>query len=57
MDDGILIPRGDLNLIPENITASSARMLKIQEEIMSITATILKKSDDIHNATQKPDAS
>ena len=24
---------------------------------MSITATILKKSDDIHNATQKPDVS
>jgi hypothetical protein len=53
MDDGILIPRGDINLIPENITTASAKMLKMQEELMKISADILKEADDAHNATQK----
>jgi Integrase core domain/Chromo (CHRromatin Organisation MOdifier) domain len=55
MDDGILIPRGEVNLIPENITASSTKMLKMQEELIKISAKILKESDDLHNAAQRPD--
>ena len=55
LDEGILIPRGEVNLIPEDITVSSTRMINIQKELIDITAKLLKESDDLHNATQHPD--
>ena len=50
-DEGILIPRGEINLVPEEITISSAKMIKIQQELFDITAKLLKESDDLYNAT------
>jgi hypothetical protein len=54
LDEGILIPRGEVNLVPESISTSTARMISIQEELIAITARLLKESDDAHNATQSP---
>jgi hypothetical protein len=54
LDEGILIPRGEINLVPESISTSTARMISIQEELIAITARLLKESDDAHNATQSP---
>ena len=55
MDEGILIPRGEVNLIPENITISSTNMIKIQSDLIQIAARLLKESDDEHNEKQNPD--
>jgi hypothetical protein len=55
MDEGILIPRGEINLIPENITISSTNMIKIQSDLIRIAARLLKESDDEHNEKQNPE--
>ena len=55
MDEGILTPRGEIYLIPENITISSTYMIKIQSEFIRIAARLLKESDDEHNEKQNPD--
>ena len=55
MDEGILIPRGEMNLIPENITISSTNMIKIQSDLIRIAARLLNESDDEHNGKQNPE--
>ena len=55
MDEGILIPRGELNLIPENIAISSTNVIKIQSQFNKIAARLLKESDDEHNEKQNLD--
>ena len=55
MDEGILIPRGEINHIPENITISSTNMIKIQSDLIRIAARLHKESDDEHNEKQNPD--
>ena len=55
MDEGILIPRGEVNLIPGNITISSTNMIKIQSDLIRIAARLLKESDDDHHEKQNPD--
>ena len=55
MDEGILIPRGEINLIPENITISSTNMIKIQSDLIQIAARLLKESDDEHNENRNPE--
>ena len=45
IDEGILILRGEVNLIPENITISSTNMIKIQSDLIRIAARLLKESD------------
>ena len=55
MDEGILIPRGEVNLIPENITISSTNMIKIQSDLIRIAARLLKESDEVYNEKQNPD--
>ena len=49
MDEGILIPRGEVYLIPENIKISLTNMIKIQSDLIRIAARLLKESDDEHN--------
>ena len=55
MDEGILIPRGEVNLIPGNITISCTNMIKIQSDLLRIAARLLKQSDDEHNEKQNSD--
>ena len=55
MDEEILIPRGEVNLTPENIVISSTNMIQIQSDLIGIAARILKESDDEHNEKQNPD--
>ena len=55
LDANILLPRDEIDLNPLTATTSTFDMLRIQDELMKITARLLKESDDLHNAQQSDD--
>ena len=52
IDANILLPRDEIDLNPLTATTSTNNMLKMQDELIKITAQFLKESDDRHNAQQ-----
>ena len=55
IDSNILLPRDEIDLNPLTATTSTNNMLKMQDELIRITAQLLKESDDLHNAGQSTD--
>ena len=55
LDANILLPRDQIDLDFESLTRSTDKMLTFQDdELIEITARLLKESDDFHNAQQPP---
>jgi hypothetical protein len=54
LDANILLPRDEIDLDFESLTRSTDKMLTLQDELIEITARLLKESDDLHNAQQSP---
>ena len=54
LDANILLPRDKINLDFDSLTRSTDKMLTLQDELIEITACLLKESDDLHNAQQPP---
>jgi hypothetical protein len=54
LDANILLPRDEIDLDFDSLTRSTDKMLTLQDELIEITARLLKESDDLHNAQQLP---
>ena len=54
LDANILLPRDEIDLDFHSLSKSTDTMLTLQDELIQITACLLKESDDIHNAQQSP---
>ena len=54
LDANILLPRDEIDLDFHSLSKSTDTMLTLQDELIQITARLLKESDDIHNAQQSP---
>lgn len=55
IDSNILLPRDEIDIDLQHVSYSTEKMLTMQDELIKITARLLKESDDIHNAAQSPD--
>ena len=54
LDANILLPRDEIGLDFQSLTKSTDTMLTLQDELIQMTARLLKELDDIHNAQQSP---
>ena len=52
IDSNILIDKDEMDLNFDTVTTSTSNMLKIQDDLIKITAKLLKESDDLHNANE-----
>ena len=55
IDANILLSRDELEINPLTATTSTKDMLRMQEELIRISAQLLKEADDAHNAKQSND--
>ena len=54
LDTNILLARDEIDLDFDSLTRSTDKMSTLQDELITITARLLKESDDLHNAQQPP---
>jgi transposase InsO family protein len=55
LDANLILPRDEVNLNWDNVTYSTEKIMQMQDELIRITAELLKKSDDEHNASGSTD--
>ena len=50
LDANILLPRDEINLDMDNVTHSTEKVMQMQDELIRITAELLKKADEKRKA-------
>jgi hypothetical protein len=53
-DSNILLPQDEIDLNLEDVSYSLGKMVRMQEELIKISAKLLKESDDLHMAAEPP---
>lgn len=54
IDSNILLPRDEIDLDLNHVTYSTEKVMTMQDELIRITAQLLRESDELHIANQSP---